>query len=265
MEVINKLKEISKDCKYTIWYCNIIINGINRQEDIIGEKHHIIPRSLWKEGIKIKENIVKLTYKEHFICHKLLPMMLKNEEDINKMVFALTRMSRINVKNNTNIVGANEFKRIKEDFLEVNRQKALKEMQDDETKERFVRGGQEAGKKIRDEDVFAWTNNSFNNPISMHKKRVKSKSEENRKKCSERELSKPKEDRIKLAKMGQQALVEKLGGDIAYRKYLSERIKGRKKYINPITKEKRMLREAIEGYILITEYNKIKQIYGVYI
>jgi len=256
MEIINKLKEISKDCKYTIWYCNIIINSINRQEDVVGEKHHIIPRSLWKEGIKIKDNIVKLTYKEHFVCHKLLPLMLKNEEDVTKMSFALTRMSRIHIKNDTKIVGSNEFKKIKEDFLELNIQKTLKEMEDVERKENFVKAGQKAIKILRDEDTILWTEKSCNSEGAKKRKKETHKSEIHREKCKQRELLKPKQERVASAKNAQQALVEKMGGQELYIEYLSSRIKGRKKYINPITNNIRVLREQIEGYVLITEYNK---------
>jgi hypothetical protein len=256
MDIINRLRDISKDSKYTNWYCSIILNSINRQEDVIGEKHHVIPRSLWKEGIKVKDNIVKLTYKEHFVCHKLLTLMLKNQEDVNKMSFALNMMSRMYVKKEAKLVGANEFKKIKESFLELNRNKTLKEMENIERKENFIAVGQKALKILRDKDTFLWMENSCNSEKAKSKKRETHKSESHREKCKQRELSKPKKERISQAKHAQKSLVEKLGGEDSYRLYLSLRIKGRKKYINPITKDKRVLREPLEGYILFTEYNK---------
>lgn len=45
-----------------------------------GEKHHIIPRCLG--GDNKKQNIVKLTAKEHFICHYLLVKIYPNNEKI---------------------------------------------------------------------------------------------------------------------------------------------------------------------------------------
>lgn len=42
-----------------------------------GEKHHIIPRSL--SGSDNTENLVKLTAREHFICHALLSEMYEKE------------------------------------------------------------------------------------------------------------------------------------------------------------------------------------------
>jgi 5-methylcytosine-specific restriction endonuclease McrA len=60
--------------KYTKWYFNIIFNSQSR--DIIGytEKHHIIPKSLG--GSNEQTNLVKLTAREHFICHWLLTKMV---------------------------------------------------------------------------------------------------------------------------------------------------------------------------------------------
>lgn len=47
------------------------------------EKHHIIPKSLG--GLDSIENLVKLTFKEHFVCHRLLTKIYPKE---NKMHYA---------------------------------------------------------------------------------------------------------------------------------------------------------------------------------
>ena len=52
------------------------------------EKHHIKPRSLFKELINDNNNIVLLTAKEHFICH----MLLEKIYDCSQMRFAIWRM-----------------------------------------------------------------------------------------------------------------------------------------------------------------------------
>lgn len=52
------------------------------------EKHHIKPRSLFKELENNKNNIVLLTPKEHFICH----MLLERIYDCRQMKFAIWRM-----------------------------------------------------------------------------------------------------------------------------------------------------------------------------
>jgi len=60
--------------KYTTWYYNIITNANSRVKHLgYFEKHHIIPKSLG--GTDDCSNLVKLTAKEHFICHRLLVKM----------------------------------------------------------------------------------------------------------------------------------------------------------------------------------------------
>jgi 5-methylcytosine-specific restriction endonuclease McrA len=60
--------------KYTKWYFNIISNARDRSFNGYVEKHHVIPKSLG--GSNRKENLVKLTAREHFICHRLLTKMV---------------------------------------------------------------------------------------------------------------------------------------------------------------------------------------------
>jgi len=56
------------------------------------EKHHILPKSLG--GSNDKENLVKLTAREHFICHWLLVKMYdKGTTERYKMLCALWRMN----------------------------------------------------------------------------------------------------------------------------------------------------------------------------
>lgn len=79
------------DSKYTNWYDSIIFRAKNRvlPDDVYTEKHHIIPRSLG--GNDEKENIVKLTAREHFVCHWLLVKMTAGP-DQKKMAYACKRM-----------------------------------------------------------------------------------------------------------------------------------------------------------------------------
>lgn len=77
--------------KYTKWYFNII-NKTDR--DIIGycEIHHILPRSLG--GSDDPSNLIKLSAREHFICHWLLSKMTTGIDQA-KMYHALWGMRRI--------------------------------------------------------------------------------------------------------------------------------------------------------------------------
>ena len=61
--------------KYTNVYNAIIELAKNRELNSYFEKHHIVPQSLG--GSNDKENIVKLTAREHFICHLLLTKMVE--------------------------------------------------------------------------------------------------------------------------------------------------------------------------------------------
>ena len=75
--------------KYTRWYNQIVCRASFRTMEEYTETHHVKPRSLG--GTDIPENIVKLTAREHFICHWLLTKMTTGE-DHWKMVNALRMM-----------------------------------------------------------------------------------------------------------------------------------------------------------------------------
>jgi len=79
--------------KYTSWYNSLINNAKNRIIDGYTEKHHIIPSSLG--GNNDADNLVKLTAREHFICHLLLTKMTTGN-DKYKMNFALHMLSNAN-------------------------------------------------------------------------------------------------------------------------------------------------------------------------
>ncbi len=78
--------------RYTRIYFSIIENARTRvlPKDQYKETHHIIPRSMG--GDNSSDNLVDLTAREHFICHKLLVRMT-NGESRGKMAFALVLMS----------------------------------------------------------------------------------------------------------------------------------------------------------------------------
>lgn len=75
--------------KYFKLYYSIINHA--RQTNDIGlfEIHHIIPKSLG--GLNDPNNLVKLTYRQHFICHRLLTKMTTGK-DKSKMEYAMWRM-----------------------------------------------------------------------------------------------------------------------------------------------------------------------------
>ena len=76
------------ECKYSRWYNELIEKGKNRvyPENEYGETHHIIPRSFG--GSNDKENLVRLSAREHYIAHALLWRMKFTNEYATKMAYA---------------------------------------------------------------------------------------------------------------------------------------------------------------------------------
>lgn len=74
---LETLTAFSPDSKYIKMYVAIIQNRINtNHNETYSERHHILPRCtatiFETSDIKSRNNIVKLTAREHYICHKLL-------------------------------------------------------------------------------------------------------------------------------------------------------------------------------------------------
>ena len=69
-------------------YNQIIERAKTRQLEDYSEKHHIIPKCLG--GDDTKENLVKLTAREHFLCHRLLCELYP---DNKKLKYALYLMN----------------------------------------------------------------------------------------------------------------------------------------------------------------------------
>lgn len=90
--------ELFKSNKYTSWYYEIINKALNRTSfTFYMEKHHIIPKCMG--GIQT----VKLTAREHFICHLLLTKMVILPAHIQKMNYALWLMSNCTYKPSSNL------------------------------------------------------------------------------------------------------------------------------------------------------------------
>lgn len=83
--------DIFIDNKYLRLYKTIISNASSR-DAIVGytEKHHIIPKSFG--GDNSKDNLVTLTAREHFLCHRLLTKITTGDYR-RKMLSALCFLS----------------------------------------------------------------------------------------------------------------------------------------------------------------------------
>jgi hypothetical protein len=100
------------DNKYTKTYYRIIHRAKARTKpEGYTEKHHIIPKCKPLCGPNTRENLVALTFKEHWVCHHLL---LKMVEGIlkSKMYCAFKRMGQTNGKQDK-VINSKMFERIK--------------------------------------------------------------------------------------------------------------------------------------------------------
>lgn len=100
------------DNKYSKWYSSIINNAKDR--NLIGytEKHHIIPKSLG--GNNKQSNLVKLTAREHFLCHLLLVKMTVGDNK-RKMQFAVGKFIQVSPYQNRKFTSW-EYKKIRENL-----------------------------------------------------------------------------------------------------------------------------------------------------
>lgn len=99
--------------KYSKWYFLFIDSRKHRTipKTTYTEIHHILPKSIG--GSELKDNLIKLTAKEHFFAHLLLAKMFLGVSGI-KMVTAINAMKNLNVTGKRYICNSREFKIIKE-------------------------------------------------------------------------------------------------------------------------------------------------------
>lgn len=120
-------------CKYHLWYDRIISQSLMKSRSVYTETHHIVPRSFFKQSNSTgwldgnpddSHNLVELTPREHYVCHKLLVRMTTGVAQ-RKMISALWRMA--NSRKEHNFITSREYQSIRE--LAVNNIKlTLKEL-----------------------------------------------------------------------------------------------------------------------------------------
>lgn len=77
--------------KYHLWYDQLIDRAKGRQvPSCYTEVHHIVPRSIG--GTDAPQNLVRLTYREHFLAHWMLTKFCRGA-DLRKMQRALWAMT----------------------------------------------------------------------------------------------------------------------------------------------------------------------------
>lgn len=272
MVYLEKLKSVSNGSKYEKWYCSIIIAALNRTLGGYGEKHHILPKSFNMGGKRDKLNIVILTPKEHYVCHQLLVKMVKDKKLYGKCCYAAWglsnrlgyKSSRLYEKNKIAIIGLTS-----KTMTEYYKDPKNREYMSNKTKETlkntaYYKIAVETLRKTHeniDHTTKEWTTRSFNSPESLRKSKEYSKTEENSKKCSERELAKGKEALTAQAKKGVQVFRNSFESEEAYRTYLGNINKGRKRIVNLATLEAKQTKDNIlpDGFVFWATLSKQKQ------
>jgi hypothetical protein len=79
---------------YSKIYESIVERAKNRILTEYSEKHHILPKCLG--GTDESDNLVRLTFREHFLCHQLL---CKIYPENKKLLYAFSSMVRVSLTN----------------------------------------------------------------------------------------------------------------------------------------------------------------------
>lgn len=101
------------DNKHTATYLRIVGRAKNRKLDDYTEEHHVLPEALG--GSNEQSNLVKLTAREHFICHLLLLKMIVGH-DRSKMAFAAFMMGCSNERQERYKVTGRVYELVKREF-----------------------------------------------------------------------------------------------------------------------------------------------------
>lgn len=103
--------------KYLKIYNEIIERAKNREVDGYVEKHHIIPKCIG--GNNKKDNIVSLTPKEHYVCHRLLCEIYPNETKLKYAFWRMCNVANNEYQNRNYTVSANVYSRIKNEISKL--------------------------------------------------------------------------------------------------------------------------------------------------
>jgi hypothetical protein len=109
------------DNKYTKYYYQIVNRAKTRELLEYTEKHHVIPKSIG--GSNALDNLVKLTAREHFVCHLLLVRITVGKNKA-KMTHALSMMLANNKNQQRNYrITSRVFEKLRKDLSTILKEK----------------------------------------------------------------------------------------------------------------------------------------------
>jgi hypothetical protein len=123
-------------------YNQIIERAQNRKLDGYKERHHIIPKCLGGDNDKL--NLIDLTAREHFLCHKLLCEIYPKNDKLLYALFLMT-IGKQKTKDKHYIINSRLYERLKKEFSQMLTGKKHSE----ETKQKISKSNK--GKKYSEE------------------------------------------------------------------------------------------------------------------
>ena len=105
--------------KYTKIYYSIVNRAWSRPTVGYVERHHIIPKSMG--GSNDRSNIVSLTAREHFICHRLLTKMVLDPKHKISMANAVWMMQSTSGNQLRYHIAGHTYAKMKQDISEAYR------------------------------------------------------------------------------------------------------------------------------------------------
>ena len=101
---------------------NSIVENANKQNrkkkaGVLYERHHIVPKSIG--GSNNRDNLVLLTPKEHYICHRLLVEIHKGTPNENKMYYAMWCMINGVGNQKRYATSSRIFTKLREEFIKT--------------------------------------------------------------------------------------------------------------------------------------------------
>jgi hypothetical protein len=97
-------------------YDNIIEKRKYETFEGYGETHHIVPKSLG--GSDDKANLIRLTAREHFLCHLLLTKIYSSGPNHHKMIRAFVMMLFCHSENQTRYTSSRKYELLRKKFSE---------------------------------------------------------------------------------------------------------------------------------------------------